>query len=181
MTDVPASHGLRLEDVERAYEQWGANCGPAAVAAICGMTLDEVRPVFEAHGFADKHYTNPTMMFAILSALHDRIAWKVNAGHPEPGWPRYGLVRIQWGGEWMRPGVPIRARYRKTHWIATIDAPHGRGVFDVNAVGAIDGKCTGWTTAQGWAGIVVPWLTEGIKGADGTSSATHSIEIVRCP
>lgn len=34
-----------LEDAQRASQEWGANCGPGAIAAIMGMTLDEVRPV----------------------------------------------------------------------------------------------------------------------------------------
>ena len=175
--------GLRLADVDRAHEQWGANCGPAAVAAICGLTLDEVRPVFEAHGFNAKRYTNPTMMFAILSAMHDKLSWRANNGLQALQWPRHGIARIQWGGRWMREGVPIRVRYRMTHWVATIDAAHGRGVFDVNAVGGACGECTGWTTAQAWAEILVPWLTAGIAGADGTwsVSVTHSLEIARRP
>ena len=33
-----------LSDAERVQDEWGANCGPGAVAAICGLTLDELRP-----------------------------------------------------------------------------------------------------------------------------------------
>ena len=72
--------------------------------------------------------------------------------------------------------VPVRVRYRHTHWIATIDHPHprGRGIFDVNCVGS---GGDGWTTLSSWRTIVVPWITNGIKGADGTWSITHGIEV----
>lgn len=29
-----------MDDMIRANEEWGANCGPGAIAAIMGMTLD---------------------------------------------------------------------------------------------------------------------------------------------
>lgn len=175
---------LSLADIDRAHDEWGANCGPAAVAAITGMTLPDVRPFFEAHGFAAKRYTNPTMMFAILWDLEEfgiLRDWRSNPLLPKDDqeFPEHGLARIQWHGRWMREGVPIRACYRHTHWVATIDAPHGRGIFDVNAVGAADGKCDGWTTAQAWQEIMVPHLTSGIPGADGAWSITHSIKIAR--
>ena len=32
------------EDANRAQEEWGANCGPGAVALMLGWTLDEIRP-----------------------------------------------------------------------------------------------------------------------------------------
>lgn len=166
---------MNIEDVDRAYDEWGANCGPAAVAEICGLSLDDVRSHFEGSGFADKRYTNPTMMLAVLRSLQSTgVSWRSIGA----SWPRRGLVRIQWGGRWMREGVPIRARYRHTHWIATMDAAHGRGIFDINAVG--QGACiNGWTTAQAWEEILVPWLTKGIAGSDGTWSLTHGIEVAR--
>ena len=35
----PTAPRFTLSDAERAYDDWGCNCGPAALAAICGMTL----------------------------------------------------------------------------------------------------------------------------------------------
>src|SRR5580700_11291869 len=43
-------------DADRAYEEWGMNCGPSALAAVMGMTFDEVRP--HMGDFERKHYTN---------------------------------------------------------------------------------------------------------------------------
>lgn len=28
-------------DLERAHAEWSCSCGPAALAAICGLTLDD--------------------------------------------------------------------------------------------------------------------------------------------
>lgn len=33
-------------DIEEAHEQWKANCGPAALAAVLGRSVASVRPVF---------------------------------------------------------------------------------------------------------------------------------------
>lgn len=39
-----------LEDAQRAAETWGANCGPGALAAVLGLSLDAVHPErSEAH------------------------------------------------------------------------------------------------------------------------------------
>jgi len=51
-------------DANRAWEEWGANCGPAALAVVAGLSLDEVRPYLV--DFEQKGYTNPTLMFQSL-------------------------------------------------------------------------------------------------------------------
>lgn len=155
-----------MEDAERANEEWGANCGPGALAAIMHMTLDQIRP--HMIGFEGKGYTNPTMMFDALRSI----------GRPwrriDPVWPHHGLVRIQWEGPWTRPGVPMRARYRQTHWVGA--ARHGVnvGIFDINALG----NGTGWSSEHDWATVLVPHiLKECVRRADGRWHITHAIEV----
>jgi hypothetical protein len=64
---------ITLDDLARANDEWGANCGPGALAAIMDLTLDEVRP--HLPGFEAKRYTNPTMMFAALDGL--KVKWRL--------------------------------------------------------------------------------------------------------
>ena len=77
-----------LADARRANNEWGANCGPGALAAIMGMTLDEVRS--HMADFESKHYTNPTLMFDALKSIGR--PWRK---HPQQCavWPEYGLCR----------------------------------------------------------------------------------------
>ena len=162
---------FNLEDAERAYDEWGANCGPGAVAAIMGMTLDEVRPIMEAEGFASKHYTNPSMMNAVLRRTGR--AWrKIGAA-----WPDYGLVRVQWEGPWTHEGVPMRARYRYTHWIGAVrrtGPTHDEyGVFDINCIN----NGTGWCSYDDWKDTVVPYILKQYPRASGAWHLTHAIEI----
>ena len=62
------------EAADRAYDEWGANCGPGAIAAICGLTLDELRP--HMGDFEGKRYTT-AQVAEILdishSAAYERI------------------------------------------------------------------------------------------------------------
>lgn len=153
------------EDAERAFYEWGSNCGPGALAAILGLTLDEVRPLIP--GFAEKHYTNPTMMFEALRLSGK--AWRKGTTK----WPCYGLVRVQWDGPWMADGVPMAARYRYTHWIGAQSSERGMGIFDINCMN----NGTGWVALEDWDKIVVPHLTANIKRATGLWSITHSIEV----
>lgn len=159
------------EDAERAYEAWGCNCGPSAIAAICGLTLDEVRPHLK--GFDQKHYTNPTMMFDALKSIgihHTRLR--------ERAWPNYGLARVQWEGPWTAPGANPKWAYRQTHWVGAWFAGgcHGLGVWDVNALG----NGTGWCAVDEWIGTIVPHLLkECVPRASGGWHITHAIEVAR--
>lgn len=157
-------------DSDRAYDEWGCNCGPTAFAAILGLTLDETRPIFAAAGFDSKRYTNPTMMLAAL-----RASGRSYSVTRDAQWPTWGLVRIQWHGPWMDPGVPIRARYRHTHWVGAARRETNVGIYDCNAMS----NGTGWAPLAAWRDILVPYLTDGHKRADGKWSVTHVIEVQR--
>jgi hypothetical protein len=165
---------ISLEEANCANDEWGCNCGPAALAAIMGLTLDQVRP--HMGDFEVKRYTNPTMMFAALDSVGAR--WR-NLG-PLCDWPIFGLCRIQWEGPWNMPGVPIRARYRHTHWIAVQHPLHSMdvGIFDVNCIS----NGSGWVSERHWSDVLVPWLLkECVPRSDGKWHVTHSIEIEERP
>lgn len=160
-----------LADAERANDEWGCNCGPSALAAVTGRTLDEIRPL----DFEKKRYTNPTLMFDSLKrtgVAFDRIQ----------GMPTHGLLRTQWEGPWTEPGVPMRVRYRHTHWIgikqplhaAMLDQFHrNAGIFDVNAMNS-----GGWIAYSDWACTLVPWLLkEAVPKANGRWHVTHRVQV----
>jgi hypothetical protein len=169
-----------LEDAIAAGDEWGANCGPAALAVVAGKPLTEIRPYMG--DFESKGYTNPTLMFACLNALG--IHW--NPRKPGRGilafpdkldsWPDFGLVRVQWEGPWTAPGVPIRVRYRHTHWIACMRIEDEEpNIFDVNAM------CVGgWIPLSEWRGSLVPWLLKQCEPkASGSWHLTHVLECER--
>lgn len=164
------------EEAERAYDEWGCNCGPTALAAILGISLGEAKPFFDAAGFPTKRYTNPTMMLEVLRATGRRFLVTQGAKLPTSPWPTWGLARIQWHGPWMTPGVPMAARYRQTHWIGAArrtTMAADVGIYDCNAMS----NGTGWVPIAAWRDIVAPHILEGIKRADGKWSVTHVIEI----
>lgn len=157
------------EEAQAAHASWGFNCGPGAICAALSMTPDELRP--HMPGFAAKGYTNPTLMHDVLNRLKVdyRLAYRGD-GEKQPLFDSpLALTRIQWGGPWTGAGVPIMARYRHTHWIATTPAM----VFDVNCIGV-----GGWVPRAEWTGQVAPWLIrEAVKRGDGTWWPTHVLEI----
>src|SRR5687768_1685881 len=110
---------LRITDADtEAAREWGFNCGPGALCAVLDKTPDELRP--HLLDFEQRGYTNPTLMVGILRGLgvaHHRV-WRCDLPVPDPVYPKFGLVRVQWAGPWTKPGVPMAVRYRKTHWIA---------------------------------------------------------------
>lgn len=169
MTRYPGmpSAPFGVADQEIAHREWGCNCGPGAVAAILGISLDAVRPLMG--DFERKRYTNPTLMWEVLGRTG--LNWKKL--RPPLTWPAYGLARIQWHGPWMSDGVPVRARYRMTHWVASRSQPGCIAIFDINALSA-----GGWIPLKVWGERLVPWLLEqAVPRADGQWSITHAVEI----
>jgi hypothetical protein len=168
----PSRPRFTAADAERAHAEWGANCGPGAIAAIAGLSLDELRP--SLGDFEAKGYANPTLMFQTL----DRLGLKWGRRR-DKDWPDWGLVRIQWHGPWTKPGVPPRVAYRHTHWVASCrHVPEGGaleiGVFDINCMAS-----HGWVALDDWRDKVVPWLTEDMPRADGQWHITHALEVER--
>lgn len=161
-----------VTDQERAHAEWGANCGPGAIAAIAGLTLDELRP--HMGDFERKGYTNPTLMFEVLNRLG--MSWRRQ--RPPLTWPEWGLARIQWHGPWTAPGVPPRVAYRHSHWVAARSRAGSVGIFDINALN----NGTGWCSLRDWGETLVPWLLSEVEPkADGLWSLTHVIEVsARC-
>ncbi len=99
-----------------APEAWGANCGPHAIAAGLGVTLDRARELLPK--FEGRFYTTPKMMEEAMMAARGSICCL--KGGPSREW-RNGIIRVQWEGRWTNPGVPKIAAYPKTHWIAHFD------------------------------------------------------------
>lgn len=163
-----------VADAQKASDDWRFNCGPGALCAVLNMTPDELRP--HMLDFEQKGYTNPTLMLGVLDKLGVRYRQIYRGDGPAPEhtpYPRFGLVRVQWAGPWTKPGVPMRARYRQTHWVATRGEPSAREVFDVNAV------CVGgWISWREWSLSLVPWLIRECcpKGSGGWWP-THGLEI----
>lgn len=145
-----------IDEAEAAFAEWRFNCGPAALAAVLGLTPAELRP--HLLDFERKGYTNPTLMAAVLQNL--RVPFRriyecpVAPRSEQPAvLPTFGLVRVQWAGPWTASGVPMAARYRHTHWVGTRGVAASREAFDVNAM------CVGgWIPWGEWAHHLVPWL-----------------------
>jgi hypothetical protein len=168
-----------LADAELASKTWGCNCGPTALAACLDVSLPVVRGLMP--GFEDKGYTNPTLMIDALKRARVKLAMAYRADEPGKSLPvlKNGLVRIQWGGPWTKPGVPMRVRYRHTHWIAVRDYGAARFVFDINTMGFCESD-PHWCSVVAWAGRIVPYILDGCEPkADGSWWPTHGIEVVQ--
>jgi hypothetical protein len=131
--------------------------------------------------FERKGYTNPTLMLAALKSIG--AAFKMKK-YPQSYahhalWPSWGLARVQWEGPWTQRGVPLRARYRHTHWVGAArrrraGSPDEVGVFDINAMG----NGSGWCSLDDWRTIIVPYIiAECEPKADGRWHLTHVIHV----
>jgi hypothetical protein len=152
------------DESEKAHEAWGCNCGPGALAACIGWTLDAIRPHLAT--FEAKRYLNSRdMADAIASTGHRHHA---TASDDPEAFPTHGLVLVQWAGPWLNPGVPYAARLRATHWIASKILDDGLWVFDINA---------GWLSFEEWESWMVPKLVAATKRATGEWSVNRSWEV----
>lgn len=171
-TTKPAAPRFNLAAAERAQAEWGANCGPGALAAMFHLTLDEVRP--HMGDFERKGYTNPTMMISALESLGARFHARALATNVNfLDWPSYGLARIQWEGPWSNAANP-RWGYRYSHWVGAARINGEIGVFDINCIN----NGSGWVSLHVWQTVVVPWiLIECVPRASGGWHITHAIEV----
>jgi hypothetical protein len=146
-------------DVDAAYDDWGANCGPATLAAILGCEVEAVRRFMDS-GWERRRYTNLMHMHAALrnaGVQHRSTADKL---------PRRGLAFIQFCGPWTEPGKPIASAYRHTHWIG-ID---GTMVYDVNAGDS-------WVEFELWKKDMPILIREGVPHATGEWFVRRGFEI----
>lgn len=176
---MPPPLQLTPDAVHAAGDEWGFNCGPGALCGVLGLTPDEVRP--HMGDFERKHYSNPMLVWSALRSLRVpvRVVWQNGAALTAPPenvrYPHLGLVRVQWAGSWCDAGVPMVARYRRTHWIGVShDGDGKRMVLDVNAVAF----GFGWIPWVQWTDWLVPWLIrECVKGGTGAWWPTHCWEV----
>ncbi len=146
-----------LPDLEAAADAWGANCGPMSLAAVLGLpTVEAARPLVQPF----RGFMSPTNMMDALDVAHDRnLAVASSQPHFRPDtpipWPTYGLMRIQWVGSWLDPGVDRRAAYRYTHWVgARRGLPEGDerlGAYEDDAVFIYDCNANAWLPLDVWA------------------------------
>lgn len=190
-TRVPPQLRFTYAEAEAAYDRFRFNCGPAALCAVLGLTIDQFCRLPASNDFAAKSYTNPTLMHELL-----RQAWLrgwYEKGHERRAgtktdlpWPNYGLARVQWGGPWTEPGVPMPARYRQTHWVGAYREHSNPGpmagihVFDVNALHHTRTVLgiPGWIRLEEWALYMVPSILETYPRASGEWWLTNTIEVV---
>jgi hypothetical protein len=162
-----------IEQAHAAADEWGFNCGPAALCAALELTPDEVRPHLD--GFDRKRYTNPTMMWDALRRLGVDWGKFVLGSKPRHSsrFPSLGLARVQWSGPWCDPGRPPQAAYRHTHWVAACGSSDPVAIFDVNNPGS-------WVSLDSWSTILVPWLLKETEPkSDGRWWLTHTVEVRR--
>lgn len=179
---IPWEYPFTADEANNAHDRWGCNCGPTALAAMLGLKPDNVFPHIPK--FAERRYTNPSMMQAALRSLgvdymevDDTEDREEPSGRTDLRWPKYGLMRIQWEGPWLNPGVPVAAAYRYTHWVGVVCIEKGdplfgrfpgRWLFDCNC---------GWSGPNQWVESVVKPITSEIKRATGGWHPTHRWEL----
>jgi hypothetical protein len=157
-------------DVDQAHAEWGANCGPAALAAIIGSPLAAVKDAFQRYGFGQRGYCNPSQMVQAVRDLgHSaELTRHARTGIRGREFPQHGVVFLQFTSEYI-DCLPIPAQYRLTHWIGM----HSFGgdslcVYDVNS---------GWEPWQDWCVEVWPRLAAANRNA--TESWTRSAYEIR--
>lgn len=177
---IAPTYSFDEKEADRCAQEWGMNCGPAALAAMLALKPDDVH----AHipDFDRKHYTSPTMMKSALASLGVSFT-DAEGGHicaqlscPDCSrsrlFPVYGLARIQFEGPWLNPGVPKVASYAYTHWVgAMLDGASVRAlyIFDVNC---------GWRPYWEWRDKTMPELTKSYKRATGGWHVTHRWQLL---
>lgn len=89
-------------DSKAANKAWKATCGPHAIAAACGKTLEQVREAMVKGGVNYRGWMSPTQVSKTLITLgqvHNFTSRLKTQDLCE------GINRVQWEGKWLNPGV----------------------------------------------------------------------------
>jgi hypothetical protein len=105
-------------DSQMANAAWKATCGPHAIAAACGKTLDEVRRAICDADVNYRGWMSPTQVSKTLTALGQSFILTKGLKTMDLC---NGVNRVQWEGPWLNPGVPPRVAYFQTHLVAHFD------------------------------------------------------------
>ncbi len=170
--DEIMSYPFTEEEATRANDEWGANCGPNALAFILRRKLHEVRSLVP--GFEQKRYTSPTMMAQALRFDGIHYVAIPEAPVSEMCHAKPALVRVQWTGKWTEPGANPKWAYIHTHWIccwktSTVHSQAGVPVLDCKWVFDCNG---GVRSLSSWIKDIVPLLATGAR-RDGGWFPTH--------
>lgn len=148
-------HVLTYEEVDR--EAWWARRGPAALAALLGLSLEDIRSGFREQdprpglsqmANAVRRFAGSWRLTAVvdmtvpsLSYMHiGGSVWRRGAA-----WPERGLLLVQFSGPWDSYSVDAPEQFAHTHWVAVRD---GR-VFDELLI--VRGcPSSGWTDIDDW-------------------------------
>ena len=134
-------------DVEVARVNFGANCGPAAFAAVTQQEVCRVMQYFPQ--FPECRWTNLTQMLrAFAEAGYATQVQKCAA-------PSRGVALVQWLGPWTEKQFFSRWSLIHTHWIGV----ESDRVFDHNA-------CC-WQTLGEWAAGTAAGLIAEVRRATG--------------
>lgn len=139
-------------DLLAAHDEWKANCGPGALAALLGKPLSEVRHAFP--WFPARPWTSPTQMGEAITALiGPRGKWTAYGIARGPvdeqiaRLPRNGLFHIQIDGPWCNL-ADRRVAYRYTHCAAVRRIEGSLFVYDINL--GPNARPGGWATFDTW-------------------------------
>lgn len=170
-------------DVDAAYDRWGANCGPCALAAALGCSVDDLRaavsepakqlelgePPLHYRGYMDVGHMRralAAMRVPILRTWRDQPAeFLASLGDTQE---RAVIVMVLWSGPWN--AIP-RAAATHRHFIA----------YRHVCVGAwgpgwtYDGNAQGWLPHAIWAQDIAPQLIP--KRGDGTWTIGWAAEL----
>lgn len=170
MSNLTLTIPFSQQDIQHAFESWGCNCGPAALAAVLQVSLDDVRSAVQSVGFDQKRYTSPSMMERAVFTAGGKITRR-NLVTDQRRFPLRGLARIQWTGPWTAPGSNPKWAYRHTHWVASRRAGDQTAIFDING---------GIMLLSDWEADIVPEiLKQCVPRNDGGWYVTHSWEVAR--
>lgn len=153
-------------DVAAAIRKWKANCGPVALAAATGRTMDEVRVALSRGTGRFKGYTNVPDIHGALRWLDVKVVrtWSkpTNALLTMGLQEGPAIFMLEWGGPWTRdPRAAAKHRHLiafRYGWIGQKMGPRWVGDATIPNV---------WCLLDAWLAIVHELQPE---GGDGTWS-----------
>lgn len=105
------------EQSQKAYDDWQATCGHHSIAAASQRPLEDVRKAIPNY----RGWMSPMQILKTLFHLKQGFHYRKDLHTQDiPDSPNPQILRLQFEGSWLNPGVPAAAAYHHTHYIAVL-------------------------------------------------------------
>lgn len=153
------------EELKQAKRTFGITSGIVAFSYLTGIPFEKAISLFPE--FSKTNIVTPGSMLQQLTSNNMNVILC-----EDTLWPSFGLVRIQWGGEWTYMEESVKDSRKHVYWLIARSKDDNVEVLDL--YGFFDKE---WMLLDDWSNLLPDLLSRVEPQANGNWFITHTYDI----